>query len=1111
MSRMQTVGRLEIPESLASQLSALRKRVWATKLTEAAAAAVGGVGIAYLAVFAMDRIGATPAWARGIATIAAVAACGLIPYCLHRWVWNKRRFHHLARMLSRRLPQVGDQLLGVIEISESDSEQARSRELCQAAIEQVAQDVSKRNLNDAVPFSYFRTRLGVAAMTLAIVGGLFAAFPEAASNAWSRFLAPWQQIARYTFAAVMPLDNRIVVPHGEEFTLDVSLAPESKWKPEVASAEIVGQKPLSAKLAEGKYTFTAPGQINNREVQVGVGDWSQELTVVPKFRPELKSVGLTVELPAYLQQSKKLEADARSGKASFVEGSKATIHAVANRSLASASIDGVAISPKAKQFSKDGIEIVASSKHELIWKDKDGLAGAKPFTISIEPKPDAPPVVGAEGLTPNQVVLDSEQLKFAVKASDDFGVRQIGMEWKGVSKSGENVASGEKLISTGGPEELAVATEGLFTAASLGIEPQTLELRLYVDDYLPGRKRSYSPAYVLQVLDQDEHAAWLMDEMAKFQKAALEVRDREVALHNMNLELRALPMERIQSDDIQSKIAAQASAEASNGRRLSAVAGNGVRLVQMASKNPAMDANGVATMADMVVTLQDMADNRMPSIASLLKQNSGGGAQGAPGSPNQTLAAGIKRSGAVQGRKKELVPGQAMPPGMTLADSETSHQPAEAPPDAKAQKVKAGASALDLASTTLKGRPLKGDLPDAQAGEMDQAIDEQRQLLDDFAKLAGEMSDILSKMEGATFVKRLKAASRDQTKIAGDLSTEAVSAFGMEAAEQPAVESAMVDAGKVAEATEPVSTEVAATKATPEGGKLNLLSGRVLDNSKRISTIMDDMYAYAERSGSEPMQRVLEEMRGDDVLGDMRNLASDLPAEPSTSVGQLEYWADTTDRWAEDLLPVAGGCKCPGGGWKRSLPPEIVLEVLKILDAEMALREETRAAQKTKLAIEKDDYVKEAHRLADSQDALFERTDAVLQKLKNYEFAASFGEQIGKIENASKVMKEAAGIIGRPNTGGEAVAAESEAIEILLAVKRAGEPKAGAGSDPGSGSTGDTSNPALAMIGQGIDAKARPEAPANEQSTGKAGRQLPDEYRQGLDKFFEAVESGTAL
>lgn len=784
MSRIQPLGRLQIPDSLASDLSHLRRKVWFTKMTEAVAAAVGGVLLAYLCVFAMDRLGNTPAWLRGVATIAALIACGMIPYALHRWVWRKRRFHHLARMLSLKLPQVGDQLLGVIELSESDAEQSRSRELCQAAIDQVARDVATRDLTGAVPKSYHGARIAFAAAMLVIASGLLFAVPDAAKNAWARFVAPWEQIARYTFAAVMPLKNEIVVPSGEPFDLNVELAAQTKWKPKSAWIRVGSQRAIDADRTGSQYHFTVPGLISESMLKASVGDWSQRLKVVPKFRPELSAVAITVELPSYLQQSKPIEADARSGKVSFVKGSKATVTASANRTLASAAINDVETAPQGNSFVSATIDVATPTKIDLTWKDRDGLAGAKPFSLSIEPKEDTAPVVGVDGLAPNQIVLDSEQLKFSINASDDFGVREIGMEWRGVpNDASTEAAKGERLLGVGGPEQVEVTADGLFTATSLGIKPQPIELRLYVTDYLPGRERAYSPVYLLYILDQDEHAAWLTQEMVKFQKQALEVRDKEMKLHEINLEIRALPIDRIQSEPVQQRIAAQAAAEMANGRRLHAVAGNGMRLVQQASRNPAMDANGVATMADMVVMLQNMADNRMPSIASLLKENSGGAAPGAPGAPVQNLITGITRSSGVQGRKKELVPGQAMPPGMRLADSESSHQPDEDPPKEKTQKIKASASALDLATTILKGRPTKGEAPDATPGGLEQAIDEQRQLLEDFARLANEMSDVLSKLEGATFIKRLKSTSRDQSRIANELSEEALSSFGLTAEE----------------------------------------------------------------------------------------------------------------------------------------------------------------------------------------------------------------------------------------------------------------------------------------------------------------------------------------
>ena len=45
---------------------------------------------------------------------------------------HERKFEQLALLLSRTYPSVGDQLLGVIELVRSESEQARSLALCEA-------------------------------------------------------------------------------------------------------------------------------------------------------------------------------------------------------------------------------------------------------------------------------------------------------------------------------------------------------------------------------------------------------------------------------------------------------------------------------------------------------------------------------------------------------------------------------------------------------------------------------------------------------------------------------------------------------------------------------------------------------------------------------------------------------------------------------------------------------------------------------------------------------------------------------------------------------------------------------------------------------------------
>ena len=205
MSLVQTPDRLQLPASLEAQLHEFRRRVWSIKMVEAACGAVFGVMVGFLAMFAVDRVLETPDWVRMALFLGVVTACAIIPLSLHRWVWGQRRLDQLARLLTRRHPHIGDQLLGIIELVRSDSEQARSRVLCQAAIEQVAEAAHKRDFRDAVPSPRHRLWAGLMTVPAAAALAITVFVPAAASNAWARLLTPWKEIPRYTFAAVTVL------------------------------------------------------------------------------------------------------------------------------------------------------------------------------------------------------------------------------------------------------------------------------------------------------------------------------------------------------------------------------------------------------------------------------------------------------------------------------------------------------------------------------------------------------------------------------------------------------------------------------------------------------------------------------------------------------------------------------------------------------------------------------------------------------------------------------------------------------------------------------------------------------------------------------------------
>lgn len=176
----------------------------------------------------------------------------------------------------------------------------------------------------------------------------------------------------------------------------------------------------------------------------------------------------------------------------------------------------------------------------------------------------------------------------------------------------------------------------------------------------------------------------------------------------------------------------------------------------------------------------------------------------------------------------------------------------------------------------------------------------------------------------------------------------------------------------------------------------------------------------------------------------------------------------------------------------------------------MDLREATRAVEQAHDALAADEYINRAKKLATSQDELHSRLLNVVVDIRTLpEGSKKFAKELSIIEAAVEVMSEATGILSEPDTGPEAIAAETEVIELLLQSKRVNPSGGGGGggASPGGGGTGDTDRPALALYGPGADLSAQVEDRRVQQATGQSGSDLPAEFRDGLDAFFNAIET----
>jgi hypothetical protein len=512
----------------------------------------------------------------------------------------------------------------------------------------------------------------------------------------------------------------------------------------------------------------------------------------------------------------------------------------------------------------------------------------------------------------------------------------------------------------------------------------------------------------------------------------------------------------------------------------------------------------------------------MPSVANLLKGASKAprvAASSTPASNSRAVgqAKGPANANSNSNESKRAINNSAVP---RVVDSESSQQPNK-PLDSSAPKnTKTSNPGLKLPVTTVMGKGKPGAAPPNQSTPeaVDEAVTQQRDLLAEFEKVANELNKVLANLEGSTLVKRLKAASRQQYSIAGRINDRIGDVFGIPAAPKMQLPAAGGSDDKInGSGLTPLGEEIvkkineADSKQTPAplSALYTNLARQEDESVQKISYIMDDMAAYFDRRRLVRFKVVLDDMRKQDVLGALRQLSDDVAREQGMSIAQCEYWSDTMDRWAEDLVDPACSGACPGCRCKGSLPPSIVLEVLQILEGEINLREETRVAEQAKAAVEAKKRVAEAERLSVSQTGFDARVVKVIERIRALpDGDADFAKEIALLKQVSSVMKDAAHILAGPDTGPPAIAAETEAIELLLKSKRI-NPNGGGGSgaNPGHGGGGDTQDSALAMLGAGMNQKEVRESPGTQQSVGETGPVLPEEFRAGLDKYFSGLES----
>ena len=175
---------------------------------------------------------------------------------------------------------------------------------------------------------------------------------------------------------------------------------------------------------------------------------------------------------------------------------------------------------------------------------------------------------------------------------------------------------------------------------------------------------------------------------------------------------------------------------------------------------------------------------------------------------------------------------------------------------------------------------------------------------------------------------------------------------------------------------------------------------------------------------------------------------------------------------------------------------------MKIINEEVGLRDETRNLKQAQGGLKPEEWKTATGELWATQKGITTRTDAVLEKIRELPDADSFRKEMMQLENAGRAMTDAEALLEEQKANGETIAAETEAIEWLLLAKRSGG-GGGGGNNAGNGARngGRFSGSALAQLGGSQEGNAKQIQRSTRQATGKAGKELPEEFRYGLDRY----------
>ena len=584
---------VELPQSLRDQLHAVETRLCRIETIIAICGGLIGLFATLLILYFSDRLWDTPVLLRLTLLVVGALAVGWFSfYWMRNWVFRRRNYRELAKLVQKRHPRLGDRLQGVVELTDGgDIPEGTSPELCEAAINQVADQSQSIDFTTAV--SSRRSRwfaVGALALLAGVIAPLFIS-SNAWKNMWARMFNPTAE--RYTFVQLEDLPGERIVPHGENFTIAVAIDEKSERKPDYALAQVIGQPKKQAEIVDGGALFHVDGQIEDVQLRIKVGDASRVVSILPRHRPDLRELNADVALPAYLERPQE-SVKVTGGHVELLEGSRMVINGRINRDVKEVFMregedgDLKNLDVVKNQFATPEYAAETLTEAEFDWKDEHGLKSSSPYPLSVATVKDRKPVADLRGIERSVAILMDEVVNIEVSANDDFGLRDLKFHYEDIDNIDKGLADafGTEIVGKGDPQQLAI-NGSVRIAPRINEIPEGSTLQVYATsrDYKPDHQAATSAVHKIYIMNRAEHAARVQAAVEKILDKLDDIARDEEALIEENKDLQNGKPENLSGQKGQKKLGKQELSEMRQADRMRKLAEEMKEALKDAQKN----------------------------------------------------------------------------------------------------------------------------------------------------------------------------------------------------------------------------------------------------------------------------------------------------------------------------------------------------------------------------------------------------------------------------------------------------------------------------------------------------------------------------------------------